>query len=38
MAPDKKVPKKTAAKSKPAKGKSVKETGKSKPGLDINPK
>ena len=38
MAPEKKAPKKAAAKAKPAKCKSVKETGKSKPGLNINPK
>lgn len=38
MASEKKRPKKAAAKAKPAKSKSVKETGKSKPGLNINPK
>ncbi len=36
MAPEKKAPKKAAAKAKPAKRKSVKETGKSKLGLNIN--
>lgn len=38
MAPEKKPAKKTAAKAKPAKTKTVKDTGKSKPGLNINPK
>lgn len=38
MAPEKKAPKKTAEKAKPAKTKTVKDTGKSKPGLNINPK
>jgi hypothetical protein len=38
MAPEKKAPKKTDAKAKPAKTKTVKDTGKGKPGLNINPK
>lgn len=38
MAPEKKAPKKTDAKAKPAKSKTVKDAGKGKPGLSINPK
>jgi hypothetical protein len=38
MAADKNASKKKAATAKPSKSKTVKGTGKSKPGLDINPK
>ena len=38
MAPEKKAPKKTGAKAQSSKSKTVKDTGKGKPGLNINPK
>lgn len=38
MAPDKKNSPKKVAKAQPSKSKPAKDSGKSKPGLNINPK